>query len=129
MKEARRWTCSSRKGAAPGKSDDAMSDSREPPHPEPRREEHVPTAAAVPEAVEDAGAQALSEALHSSFAIVKVIMVGLVVLFLFSGFFTVGTQERAVILRFGVPLGGGDGKLFGPGPHWAFPPPIDEVIQ
>lgn len=78
---------------------------------------------------DDAGAQALSEALRSSFAIVKVIMIGLVVLFLSSGFFTVGSQDRAVKLRFGVPVGGGDGKLLGPGFHWAFPPPIDEVIK
>lgn len=78
---------------------------------------------------EDTGAQALSDALRSSFAIVKVIMVGLFVLFLFSGFFIVGPQEKAVVLRFGVPVGGGDGELLGPGPHWAFPPPIDEVIR
>jgi regulator of protease activity HflC (stomatin/prohibitin superfamily) len=34
-----------------------------------------------------------------------------------------------MVLRFGVPVGGGDGKLLGPGPHWAFPPPIDEVVR
>jgi membrane protease subunit HflK len=56
-------------------------------------------------------------------------MGALVVVFLFSGFFTVGTQERAIVLRFGKPVGGGDGKLLGPGPHWAFPPPIDEVVK
>ncbi len=106
-----------------------MSDSREPPHPDPRPQQNAPAPAAGPEVAEDAGAQALAEALHRSFAIVKVIMAGLVVVFLFSGFFTVGTQERAVILRFGTPVGGGDGKLLGPGPHWAFPPPIDEVIK
>ncbi|HEU0009731.1 MAG TPA: protease modulator HflK, partial [Verrucomicrobiae bacterium] len=54
-------------------------------------------------------------------------MAGLVVLFLFSGFFTVGPQQKAVKLRFGKPVG--DGKLYGPGAHWAFPPPIDEVIK
>src|SRR5262245_45530806 len=63
-----------------------------------------------PEAVEDSGTQALAEALRSSFAIVKVIMVGLLLAFLFSGLFTVSQQERAVLLRFGVPVGGGDGK-------------------
>jgi membrane protease subunit HflK len=78
---------------------------------------------------EDAGTQALSDALKSSFAVVKVIMAGLVVLFLFSGFFVVRPQEKAIVLRFGVPVGGGDGKLLGPGPHWAFPPPIDEVVR
>jgi len=81
------------------------------------------------EGAEDAGTQALSDALKSSFAIVKVIMAGLLVVFLFSGFFIVGPQEKAIVLRFGVPVGGGDGKLLGPGPHWAFPPPVDEVVR
>ena len=53
----------------------------------------------------DAGSQALAEALHSSFVIVKVLMVLLVLLFLASGFFTVGPQERAIILRFGKAQG------------------------
>ena len=56
-------------------------------------------------------------------------MAGLVIVFLFSGFFTVGPQERAIVLQFGKPRGGGDGTLLGPGAHWAFPPPIDEVIK
>ena len=107
-----------------------MSDSRDhpPPGPEPEGGKPAPTSP-TPEAAEDAGTQALSEALQRSFAIIKVIMIGLVVVFLFSGFFTVGTQEKAVILRFGIPVGGGDGKLLSPGPHWAFPPPIDEVVK
>lgn len=88
--------------------------------------EHSP-AAPPPEVPEDARSQALSDALKRSFAVVKVIMGGLVVLFLFSGFFTVGPQQKAVILRFGKPVG--DGKLYDPGAHWAFPPPIDEVIK
>ena len=95
-------------------------------HPHP---DQGPALPAVPEGGEDAGTQALSEALKSSFAIVKVIMFGLVVAFLFSGFFVVGPQEKAIKLRFGVPVGGGEGTLLGPGPHWAFPPPIDEVVR
>jgi len=108
-----------------------MSDSPDRPHHEHERAELSPagTGAASPGGMEDSGAQALSDALKSSFAIVKVIMVGLLVLFLFSGFFVVGPQEKAVVLRFGVPAGGGDGQLYGPGPHWAFPPPIDEVVR
>ncbi|MFM1769911.1 MAG: Modulator of FtsH protease HflK [Verrucomicrobiota bacterium] len=81
------------------------------------------------EFTDDAGAQALAEALRRSFAIVKVLMAGLLVLFLFSGFFTVKQNEKAVILRFGKPLGGGDGRVYGPGSHWAFPAPIDEVVR
>jgi modulator of FtsH protease HflK len=77
----------------------------------------------------DAGSQALAEALRSSFAIVKVVMVLLVIAFLFSGFFTVGPQEKAIILRFGKPLGHGEKALLGAGAHWAFPYPIDEVVH
>jgi len=77
----------------------------------------------------DAGSQALAEALRSSFAVVKVVMIALVAVFLFSGFFTVGPQEKAIILRFGKPLGEGDKTLLGAGAHWAFPFPIDEVVK
>src|SRR6185436_19388682 len=78
---------------------------------------------------EEAGSQALADALKSSFAIVRFVMVVLVVIFLFSGLFTVGPQEKAVVLRFGRPVGEGDKALLGPGPHWAFPAPIDEVVR
>lgn len=109
-----------------------MSDKHDHPHHEPDHDhdhDHAPSTPAALEGAEDAGTQALAGALKSSFAIVKVIMAGLLVVFLFSGFFIVGPQEKVVILRFGLPAGGGDGKLLGPGPHWAFPPPIDEVVR
>src|SRR5277367_5844521 len=77
----------------------------------------------------DAGSQALAEALSSSFAIVKIVMVLLVVAFFASGFFQVGPQEKAVILRFGKPVGEGQNALLNAGPHWSFPYPIDEVIH
>src|SRR5213594_4329455 len=85
------------------------------------------TNASAPEPPEDAGSTALADALASSFAIIRVIMLVLVVLFLFSGCFTVGSQESAVVLRFGKPVGEGEKALLGPGWHWAFPAPIDEV--
>lgn len=111
-----------------------MSDQHEHPHHDHDHDHayehgHSQPAPAPLEGAEDAGTQALAGALKSSFAIVKVIMAGLFLVFLFSGFFVVGPQEKAIVLRFGVPAGGGDGKLLGPGPHWAFPPPIDEVIR
>jgi membrane protease subunit HflK len=89
----------------------------------------TPSAPKPPDSFEETGTRALSEALHSSFAIVKVVMVGLVLVFLGSGFFTVGTQEKAVILRFGKPVSTDEKALLGPGPHWAFPSPIDEVVK
>jgi modulator of FtsH protease HflK len=76
---------------------------------------------------EDAGSQALSDALRSSFFIVKIIMVVLVLAFLSSGFFTVGPQEKAILLRLGKPVGEGEQALLNPGPHWALPKPIDEI--
>jgi membrane protease subunit HflK len=82
--------------------------------------------APVAETPVDAGSQALSEALRSSFGIVKVVMVLLVCVFLGSGFFTVGPQERAIIIRLGKPVGEGENALLGPGPHWSLPYPIDE---
>ncbi|MGC9942077.1 MAG: protease modulator HflK [Verrucomicrobiota bacterium] len=81
-----------------------------------------------PEA-QDAGSQALSEALRSSFMVVKIVMGLMVVIFFGSGFFTVGSQEKAVILRFGKPVGEGEDRLLGAGLHWSFPYPIDEVVK
>ncbi|HLX69527.1 MAG TPA: protease modulator HflK [Verrucomicrobiae bacterium] len=75
----------------------------------------------------DAGSQALSEALRSSFAIVRFVMFLLVLLFLGSGFFKVEPNERAMILRFGKPQGEGEKALLGPGLHWSYPYPIDEI--
>jgi len=85
-----------------------------------------PVAGQAPPA-EDAGSQALSDALRSSFIIVQIIMVVLVIAFLSSGFFTVGPQETAIRLRLGKPVGEGTNALLGPGAHWAFPPPIDAI--
>ena len=95
----------------------------------PPRRTKTPEPAQPPETPDDSSSQALSDALKSSFAIIKVLMIGLVVVFLGSGFFTVGPQEKAVILRFGRPVGQGDRVLLQPGAHWAFPYPIDEVVK
>jgi modulator of FtsH protease HflK len=79
--------------------------------------------------MQDAGTQALAEALRSSFAIVKIVMVLMVAAFFCSGFFTVGPSEKAVILRFGKPVGEGQKALLNSGWHWAWPYPIDEVVK
>jgi len=84
---------------------------------------------AAPVTAEDAGSQALAEALGSSFAIVKIVMVLMVLAFFASGFFTVGPQEKAVILRFGKPVGEGQKALLTAGLHWSLPYPIDEVVR
>jgi membrane protease subunit HflK len=82
-----------------------------------------------PAPAEDAGSQALEAALRSSFFIVKLAMVVMVLVFLGSGFFTVGPQEKAVILRFGKPVGAGQEALLTAGLHWSFPYPIDDVVH
>jgi modulator of FtsH protease HflK len=79
----------------------------------------------------DSGSQALSEALRSSFSVLKFLMVVLMLVFLLSGVFTVGPQERAIILRLGKPVGQGEQALLGPGLHLSFPYPIDshEIVS
>jgi len=85
------------------------------------------TPAPAPE-MEDAGAQALAEALSSSFLVVKFLMVALVVAFFASGIFTVKPNQIAIKLRFGRPVGVGTDQLLKPGLHWKFPYPIDEIV-
>lgn len=78
--------------------------------------------------MEDSSTRALSDALSSSFKIIKVLMVVLVVIFLGSGIFTVEPNEVAVVLRFGKPLGSGPDQVLQQGLHWSFPSPIDEIV-
>ncbi|MHC4573519.1 MAG: protease modulator HflK [Planctomycetota bacterium] len=77
----------------------------------------------------DAAGRSLSEALRISFIILKVIMVVLVIVFVASGFRTVGPDEQALVLRFGKVRGIGNERLLGPGLHWVFPYPIDEIVR
>lgn len=92
--------------------------------------EHSAAPQPPPEApIEDASTQALSEALKSSFVVVRVVMVGLIALFFASGIFTVGPQEVAIKLLFGAPTGVGEAALLKPGLHWSFPYPINEIVK
>ncbi len=77
----------------------------------------------------DAAGRSLSEALRMSFLILKIIMVVLVLVFLFSGFRTVGPDEEALVLRFGRIKPVGTQRVLGPGPHWVFPYPIDQIVK
>ena len=77
----------------------------------------------------DVAGRSLFEALRVSFIILKVIMIVLVVLFLTSGFRTVGSDEQALVLRFGKIRGVGDQRVLGPGLHWVFPYPIDTIVK
>ena len=77
----------------------------------------------------DAAGKSLTEALTISFAILKVIMIVLVVAFLASGFKMVESDEQAIVLQFGKIRGVGEDRLLGPGPHWVWPYPINEIIK
>jgi membrane protease subunit HflK len=68
--------------------------------------------------------KSLSDALRISFTILKVIMVVLVVGFLASGFRTVESGEKGMVLRFGQIQ-----RVVEPGWVWVFPYPIDELIR
>ena len=92
-------------------------------------ESQTPNDVRPPEMPVDASSQALSEALRSSFGIIKFVMLLLVGLFLASGFFTVGPQERAIIIRLGKPVGEGAKALLGPGLHYSLPYPIEEYVK
>jgi len=72
----------------------------------------------------DAANQSLSDALRTSFRILKGIMLILVVLYLFSNVRTIGGHEEALILR----LGRLHRVVHEAGLVWAFPFPIDEVV-
>ncbi|MGA2173189.1 MAG: SPFH domain-containing protein [Sedimentisphaerales bacterium] len=71
----------------------------------------------------------LASALKVSFILLKIIMVILIVLFLVSGFRTVGHDEQALVLRFGKIRGLGENRVLGPGLKWVMPYPIDEIIK
>jgi modulator of FtsH protease HflK len=83
----------------------------------------------VPFEPQDAAGSSLTSALQTSFMILKVIMVILVVLFLTSGIFKIQQDEQALILRFGKVLGIGDDRVVNPGLKITWPEPICEVVR
>lgn len=79
----------------------------------------------------DAAQQSLSDALGVSFAVLKVLLVVLVVVYIFSGVFQVDEQNEAVRLRFGNTVMDENGNpiQYKPGWHLGLPFPLEEVIQ
>jgi membrane protease subunit HflK len=75
------------------------------------------------------GYKYLSNAFKVSFAVLKFIMIVLIALFLLSGFETVGSDEQALVLRFGKIRGIGERRVLGPGLKWVFPYPIEEIVK
>jgi membrane protease subunit HflK len=73
----------------------------------------------------DTAGKSLSDALRISFIILKVIMVVLVIGFVASGFRTIESGEKGLVLRFGQIH-----RIKNePGWLWVFPYPIDELIR
>jgi len=84
--------------------------------------EKVPTARV--EVMDDARTRALTEALQSSFKVVRVIMVILAVVFLGSGITRVESGKKAIHLQFGKYV-----DTLDPGLVWAWPNPIDKIVE
>ncbi len=79
--------------------------------------------------IEDRTARALSDALSRGLWVLRILMMGVVVVALLSGVFTVQPNEVAILSRFGKPVGEGALRLLGPGLHWGMPYPVDEVTR
>lgn len=77
----------------------------------------------------DPAQQSLSDALSVSFGLLRLVMIVLVVVYLFSGFYQVGQQEEAVVTRFGKIVTDSNGlETKERGLHFGWPFPIDNVI-
>lgn len=79
----------------------------------------------VADAPFDAANQSLADALRASFGVLKAIMIVLVVWFLLSGLTCVQENEQAVVFR----LGKLQPAARDPGLSWAFPYPLDEMLE
>src|SRR5690606_37830850 len=79
----------------------------------------------------DAANASLAGALAVSFAVLRIVMVLLIVVFLFSGFFTVAPDEVAVRTRFGkiVPSDESEVLTAEGGPYFRWPAPIGQVYR
>ncbi len=75
------------------------------------------------------GQQALADALRVSFRMLRLTLVFLLVLYLFSGIFIVRQHERAFVLLFGRVSGRPGERVREPGLHWTLPRPFAEVLR
>lgn len=89
---------------------------------------HAHTPAVIDEPI-DPAQQSLADALRVSFGILKFIMYGLVVVYLFSGLYQVQPQQQAVQLVFGKIVGEGENRVKQQGWHLGWPFPIGEVVR
>ncbi|MEM8873845.1 MAG: SPFH domain-containing protein [Planctomycetota bacterium] len=94
--------------------------------------EEIAAAAKQAEQLGDDAGKSLADALRISFGVLRWLIVLLVIAFLFSGFFTVRSDEVAVRTRFGKITQDGEGRGYltaDGGPYFQFPAPVDEIIR
>jgi regulator of protease activity HflC (stomatin/prohibitin superfamily) len=73
----------------------------------------------------DEASASLADALRTSFRVLTFLIVLLLALFVAQGFFTVQSDQKAIVLRFGAYQ---EGCVKDQGWHFAFPYPIDRVV-
>lgn len=77
----------------------------------------------------DTAEQSLADALRVCFLLLKVTMVVVLIVYLFSGVFLVPEQSKKVRLRFGGVVGSTGEQVLEPGgPYFALPYPLEEVV-
>jgi len=75
------------------------------------------------------GSDALTDALNTSFRVLRFVLVAVVIAYLFSGVFVVHQHEKAVVLLFGRLSGPPTETARGPGLHVTWPRPFAEIIR
>jgi regulator of protease activity HflC (stomatin/prohibitin superfamily) len=89
-----------------------------------------PDAGAAPQdEMLDPAQQSLAEALRLSFGILKITMLLLLVVYAFSGTFSVGSNEVALRLRFGDYVGAPGERVLERGTYLAAPFPIEQIVK
>jgi len=78
----------------------------------------------------DIAGQSVASALRTSFLALKLVLLGLVVIYLGSGYFALPPGYQAVVVQFGQIRGldSQAGPVLQPGPHWTWPWPISRPI-
>lgn len=82
----------------------------------------------APDQHDDPAGESLADALRVSFGILKLAMVVLIVLFIFSGLFEVEQNQVGVRVQLGQIHGEPGEQVLEPGWYFAFPAPIDETL-
>ncbi|MEM9373895.1 MAG: SPFH domain-containing protein [Planctomycetota bacterium] len=73
----------------------------------------------------DPANQSLADALRFTYRLLRVGMVALIILFVFSGMKTINEGERGIKVRLGQPFD----QDFNPGLHWNWPYPVGEMVR